>query len=117
MIHYYYSRICHLRIAQPIINDINLILSSIYDFKTGQAINVVSYISLKYQKELDRIAFIVSGRPVIKGNHIDLYMNYPTENLMADLEYLVDCLVVIGSVRYGVEKSIDDAIKRINESE
>lgn len=115
MFDFYYNRICHLRIAQPIINDITLLDNSISYYTRRSAISALSYITLKYQKELDKIAIYLSGRPIIKGQESVLYFDHTEEDLLNDLEYLIKCLIIIGAVRFGVEKSLVDAIAKINE--
>jgi len=113
MINYYYNRIKHLRYAQPIIKDIDLLNSLIIKFNRQRAIDVVSKLTLKYEPELQKIGIYLSGRPVIKGEKEALYNEYTEDNLMDDIDYLIMCISIIGAVRYGVEKSLEDAIENV----
>ena len=113
MLNFYYNRICHLRIAQPIIKDINLLNSLLNNFSRKKAITTISNIVLKYQTYLDSIAIHLSGRPVVTGETNSLYNDITNDSLINDINYLVDCLVIIGAVKYGVVKSIEDAIENI----
>ena len=113
MLKTFYKKFCHLRIAQPIISDINSIDKVLYDFHSKTAINLISRLTLKYENDLNKIAFYLSGRPVVKGEMNILYKEHTIENLEDDLYYLKDCLIVIGSVRFGVVKSIEDALMLI----
>lgn len=113
MLNFYYERICHLRIAQGLIKDINLLNSTLINYSRKKAISNISYIALKYQKELDKIAIYLSGRPVIIGQEEVLYHDHTEENLLADIEYLIECLIIIGAAKYGVVSSIEDAIENL----
>ena len=115
MLNFYYNRICHLRIAQPIIKDINTLEECLRNYSRKKSISTLSYITLKYQHELDQLAIYMSARPVIKGEENSLYSDHTTEDLMGDLEYLISCLIIIGAVKYGVEKNIVDALDKINQ--
>ena len=115
MLNFYYYRFCHLRIAQPIINDINMLHSALITHSRKKAIDTISYITLKYNVELDKIAFYMTGRPVIKGEQDELYQDYSQSILESDIEYLINCLIIIGAVRFGVEKSLEHALQKITE--
>ena len=113
MFDFYYNRICHLRIAQPIIKDILSMEEIIGNYNRQRAISALSFITLKYQRELDIIAVYMSGRPIIKGQQNVIYSNHTKDDLIDDLYYLIKCLIIIGAVRFGVEKSIPEAIAKI----
>ena len=114
MFNFYYNRICHLRIAQPLIKDISLLNNSMTHYSRKRAISTLSYITLKYQPDLDKIAIYVSGRPVIKGQEQSLYSDHTEDDLLNDLDYLIKCLIIIGAVRYGVERNLEEALEKVN---
>ena len=115
MLNFYYDRIKHLRIAQPIIKDINLLENTINNYTKNKAIQNITYITLKYRLELDKIAIFMSARPVVIGEETKLYQDYQKENLIEDIEYLIECLVIIGATKYGVVKSIEEALENLNQ--
>jgi hypothetical protein len=113
MITFYYKRFRHLRIAQPIVNDIEMLRNISINFRKSTAISAITSITTKYEEELQYIGFYLSGRPVVKGEIDDLYSEYEEDSFLYDIDYLIDCLCIIGAVRFGVEKSLDDAIENV----
>ena len=109
----YYNKIKHLRIAQGLVKDIDSLQYLLYAFNRKQAIHTVSHITLKYRSDLDKIGIYLSGRMITTGNQYELYHNYSDESLIDDINYLIDCLIVIGSVKYGGIKSLEEAINKI----
>lgn len=106
----YYNRIRHLRYAKGILDDINLIENAMANFNANRAIRIISHIATKYEQGIEKIGFLLTGRPIIRGLAEELYEDYNEENIYNDLMYLRDCLVIIGVVKYGGIKSIEEAI-------
>jgi len=113
MLEKYYSRMSHLRLALPLLTDISALENLIYNFVRPRVIQQLSYTSLKYEKELQQIGFYFSGRTIVKGETSILYSHKSDDDLLDDLYYLIDCLVVIGAVRFGMEDSIESALEKI----
>lgn len=113
MIEFYYNRIKHLRIAQPIIKDIDKLKNLMNNLNYNLAINVISSLTTKYEDDLQKIGIYLSGRPIIKGEKHILYSDYTSDDIIDDIEYLIMCLTIIGAVRYGVEKTIENAINKV----
>ena len=113
MINFYYNRIKHLRIAQPIIKDIDNLNLLLNKFNRRQAISLISYTTLKYEDDLQKIGVYLSGRPIIRGEEQTLYSEHTKEDLVDDINYLIMCLAIIGAVRYGVEKNLESAIEKV----
>ena len=113
MITHYYNRIKHLRIAQPLIKDINNLNALYSNYNRNLAISTISRITLKYESDLQQIGLYLSGRPVIHGDADNLYSDYSKENFLDDIDYLINCLCIIGAVKYGVEKSLENAINKV----
>ena len=113
MLNTFYRKFCHLRLAQNIVHDVNSINMALYNFHGRTAINLISTLALKYENELNKIAFYLSGRPVIKGEMSILYGEHSLDNIEEDLYYLKDCLIIIGAVRFGVVKDIEEALKLV----
>lgn len=115
MLDYYYNRISHLRFAKPILDDIEALKNVQLKFYRPAAINTISRISLKYEKDLQKIGFYLSGRPIIKGETRALYANKTDDDVMDDLTYLINCLIVIGAVKFNLEPSLEAALKKVQE--
>lgn len=111
----YYKRMVHLRIAQPLINDITTLDNLVTNFNRVALIYALSFVSLKYEKELQQIGFCYSGRAIIKGHECDIYSTKTNYDLIDDANYFIDCLILIGAVRFGMEKDIPSALNRLNQ--
>ena len=113
MINTYYNRLKHLRMAAPYVNDISLLQNAYSVIDKSYAIQLVSYISLKYEDDLQKIAFYVSARPITKGNMDELYVDYAQEDFYEDLDYLSKCVVVIALVRLRMVPSLESILEEI----
>ena len=113
MINTYYQRLKHLRMAQPYISDINLLKSSYSCPDKISAISLISYISVKYESDLQKIAFYVSARPVTRGNLNELYTDYTPEDYYDDIDYLTKCIVIIALVRFKMVPSLEYVLQQV----
>jgi len=113
MINTYYQRLKHLRMAQPYINDINLLRNAYTYSDKYSAISVVSFISVKYESELQKIAFYVSSRPITRGNIYELYNDYTMEDYFDDIDYLTKCIIIIAIVRLRIKPSLESALEEL----
>lgn len=105
----------HLRIAQPLINDIIALDNLITNYNRTAMKNQLSYTSLKYEKELQQIGFCYSGRAIIKGPQYEIYSTKSDYDLIDDANYFIDCLILIGAVRFGMEKDLPAALTRLDQ--
>lgn len=113
MLEKYYRRMSHLRLALPLLKDISALEYIMYNFNRRYAIDTLSRISLKYENELQKIGFYYSGITIVKGNQNAIYYYKTDEDLVADAEYFIDCLIIIGAVRYGMENSIETVLEKL----
>lgn len=113
MINTYYNRLKHLRIAQPYVNDISMLQRAYSIADKTSAISLVSYISVKYEDDLQKIAFYISARPVARGNLDELYIDYTPDDFYEDLDYLSKCIVVIALVRLKMVPSLESILEEI----
>jgi hypothetical protein len=93
--------------AQPYVSDINLLREAHYYTDKVKAIALVSHISVKYEAELQKIAFYVSARPVARGDINELYYDYSYEDFYDDINYLSKCIVIIALVRLRMVPSLE----------
>lgn len=115
MLEKYYNRMSHLRLATTLLNDIGALEQIVYNFNRNYAINTLSSIEDKYESELQQISFFYSGRPIIKGEINTLYSHKSNDDLIDDAYYLINCLIIIGAVRFGMEKSIELALQKLDD--
>jgi len=109
----HYETLRHLRMAKSYVDDIQKLNFVLNNFKRNQAIALLSKLTLKYEKGIDQIGFYLSGRPVIKGQIDNLYGDRSTDDLVADIEYLIDCIVIIGAVNFGLAPSIESILEEL----
>lgn len=113
MLEKYYRRMSHLRLALPLLNDISALEFIIYNFNRFKAIEVLSRIALKYEKELQSIGFYYSGVTITKGTIASIYSYKSDDDLISDANYFIDCLIIIGAVRFGMEDSIQSVLHKL----
>ena len=107
----YLQRIIHLRSAMPYVQDIEIIESALNEYDDEEAKQVVSYIALKYRKDIDTIGKMLTGVMVMSQAKAG---KKSEDDTVDDLLYLRDCVIVIGAVHTGVENTIHSAIVKIN---
>ncbi len=107
----YYNRILHLRSARHFLNDIELIHQTVLNFDVDTAEQVISYISIKYKKDINQLGRLMTGVMVFKPSELPPKTEADLEN---DLYYLRDCLVIFAAVHTGVENTLHSAVVKIN---
>lgn len=107
----YLQKIIHLRSANSYVQDILIINDVLNNFSYGQANATISYIALKYRKDLNTIGRMLTGVMVLDQKDVGLK---DEEDLYEDLLYLRDCVVVFGAVHTGIENTIHSAVVKIN---
>ena len=107
----YYRRIMHLRSAEHFLNDIFLINDTIINFEFNNAEQVISYIAIKYKKDLNQLGRLMTGVMVFKPHELPPKSEADLEH---DLYYLRDCLIIFAAVHTGVENTLHSAVVKIN---
>lgn len=107
----YYNRIMHLRSAEHFLNDIFLINDTIINFEFNNAEQVISYIAIKYKKDLNQLGRLMTGVMVFKPHELPPKSEADLEH---DLYYLRDCVIIFAAVHTGVENTLHDAVVKIN---
>lgn len=114
MIQQYYNRLKHLKIAQSYVKDITNLLNLLDNYHRREAVNLVSRLTLKYEHGINKIGLYSDARSVEKGNVEDLYKDYSDENLVDDIEYLIECIIIIAVVNLKIEPSIETVIEKLS---
>ena len=107
----YYNRIMHLRSAEHFLNDIFLINQTLMNFDYATAEEVISYIAIKYKKDLNQFGKMMTGVMVFKRNQLPEKTEVDVER---DLYYLRDCIIIFAAVHTGVENTLHSAVVKIN---
>ena len=106
----YYNKILHLRGAKNFLNDIILINDVLINYTEEYAYSAVNYLATKYQKDIDKLGRLMTGIMVFDR------ANYPEkdeDDLMFDLMYLRDAIIVFAAVHVGLEKTLHTAVVKI----
>ena len=104
----------HLRTMQTIVEEINTLDYFVYNFDEENAINLIDFCITKYGDYIKRIGSLYQNKVVIEDNpHI--YEEKDEIEINEDVEYIQECLVIIGAVESGIRPSIQAVIKEISE--
>ncbi len=107
----YLKQIVHLKSATKYVNDIVIIEESLVNFSYEDAEDTISYIAIKYRKDLNTIGRMLTGVMVLSPKEVG---EKTPEEVYDDLLYLRDCVIVFAAVHCGLEKTIKDVVIKIN---
>ena len=102
----------NLRSSQTIVNEIITLDYFVYNFDENEAISLIDYCVKKYNREIKRIASLKKDKVVV-DNSPTLYEEKDEEEINSDVEYIRDCLIIIGAVQSGIRPSIRDVMEEI----
>ena len=114
MILQYYKRFKHLRIAQSYVKDIEILLYLLDNYNHYEAINTVSHLTTKYEDGINKIGAYFNARTVVKGEINELYQDHTSSDMIDDIEYLINCIIIIAVVNLKIEPNIETVIKKLN---
>lgn len=106
----YLNKIKHLRIAKDYLQDLLIIEDTINDFDYDYATQVISYLSIKYRKDLNTIGRMLTGIMVLNQSELGPKTG---DDLVDDLLYLYDCIIILGAVHCGLEDTVKSATLKI----
>lgn len=103
----------HLRSMQTIVNEICALDYYVYNYNEQEAIVLIDFCITKYGEYIKRIGSLYKNMVVVENDH-QLYENKDEEEINSDVEYIRDCLIVIGAVQSEIRPSIQAVIDEIN---
>lgn len=103
----------HLRTMQTLVEEILTLDYYVYNYDEKEAISAIDYCITKYGDYIKRIGTLYKNKVVVEDDY-ELYDTKDTEEINSDLEYVRDCLVVIGAVQSEMRPSIQAVIDEIN---
>lgn len=95
----------HLRSASTIVEEILTLDYYVYNFDEEQSIRLIDYAVTKYNKEIKLIASMKRDKVVVEDNPT-LYEKKDEIEINSDVEYIRDCLIVIGAVQSGIRPDL-----------
>lgn len=107
----YYQTLSHLRPAQKYMKDIAVLNRCLENFSPASAIAVLKPLVYRYKAEINRIGLYQTGIHTVGDTR--RYAKKTEDDLMFDLMYLIRCILLIGAVHMGLEKTLEDALKHL----
>lgn len=114
----YFNALSRLKVAQEDVKLINLVASAIENYERYYSINILSNILVTYKFEIDKISKLIGNDEITveKKEPIERYNDeeISDEQVLHDLHYVHDCLILISAVNNGLAESLKDALQYIN---
>lgn len=111
---YIFDRFKHLRTMQTIVNEILALDYYVYNYVENEAIRLIDFCISKYGEYIKRIGSLYQDRVVVE-NDPTLYENKDTEEINSDVQFIRDCLIIIGAVQSGIRPSIEAVVREVKE--
>lgn len=107
-----FERFRHLRTMQEIVNEILSLDYYVYNYVEDDAIRLIDFCITKYGEYIKRIGSLYQDRVVVE-NDPQLYESKDEEEINGDVQFIRDCLIIIGAVQSGIRNSIEEVVKEI----
>ena len=109
-----FERFRHLRTMQVIVEEILTLDYYVYNYKEQTAIKLIDFCVNKYSREISRIGSLYQDKVVVE-NDPQLYERKDDEEINSDVEFIRDCLIIIGAVQSGIRPSIEAVVREMRE--
>lgn len=103
----------NLRGMEIIVEEVLTMDHYVYNFDKEEASLYIDYCVGKYEREISKIGSLYKNMVVV--DEPDLYEVKDEEEVNSDCEYIRDCLIIIGAVKSGIRKSIQEVVTEIKE--
>ena len=103
----------NLRVVQEIVEEILILDYYVYNFEEQEAISLIDYCLTKYNREIKLISGVKRDKVVIENDY-HLYDNKDEDEVNSDVEYIRDCLIMIGAVKSGIRNSLSEVVYEVN---
>ena len=103
----------NLRSMQEIVGEILTLDYYVYHFDADESIKLIDFCLTKYNKEIKLISGIKRDKVVVE-NDKHLYETKDEEEVNSDVEYIRDCLIIIGAVKSGIRSDFREVVLEIN---
>lgn len=99
----------NLRSVQEIVQEILTLDHYVYNIDIDESIHLIDYCLTKYNREIKLIAGIRRDKVVVENDH-HLYETKDEVEINEDVEYIRDCLIIIGAVKSGIRQNFRDVV-------
>lgn len=107
-----FDRFKHLRTMQGIVQEILALDYYVYNYIEDEAIRLIDFCITKYGEYIKRIGSLYQDRVVVE-NDPQLYEEKDEEEINSDVQFIRDCLIIIGAVQSGMRSSIEEVVREI----
>lgn len=107
-----FETISHLRTMQGIVQEILALDYYVYNYEESEAIKLIDYCISKYGEYIKRIGSLYEDRVVVE-NDPQLYERKDDVEINSDVQFIRDCLIIIGAVQSGIRNSIEEVVREI----
>lgn len=107
-----FERFSHLRTMQEIVQEILALDYYVYNYVEDEAIRLIDHCITKYGEYIKRIGSLYQDRVVVE-NDPQLYERKDEVEINSDVQFIRDCLIIIGSVQSGMRNSIEEVVREI----
>ena len=97
---------------QVIVDEILTLDHYVYNYVEDEAIRLIDYCVTKYGFQISRIGSLYQDKVVIEDDP-ELYEKKDSEEINGDVEFIRDCLIIIGAVESGIRPSIEAVVNEI----
>ena len=102
----------HLRTMQEIVKEIEIMDYYTYNYVEDEAIKCIDFCVGKYGEYIKRIGSLYRDKVVVE-NDPELYERKDEEEINGDVEFIRDCLIIIGAVQSGIRPSIEAVVSEM----
>ena len=107
-----FERFRYLRSMQEIVNEILTLDHYVYNYVEDEAIELIDFCVGKYSEYISRIGSLYEDKVVIEDDP-ELYEKKDSEEINGDVQFIRDCLIIIGAVKSGIRPNIETVVREI----
>ena len=103
----------NLRSMQKIVNEILALDYYVYNYDESSAITLIDHAIKSYNTEIKLICSLRKEGQVVVENDDTLYETKTNEEINSDVEYIRDCLIIIGAVKSGIRGTLREVVDEV----
>lgn len=107
-----FNRFKKLRSMQTIVEEINTLEYYVYNFNEEESIKAIDFCVTKYGEYIKRIGSLYQDKVVVE-NDPKLYESKDDVEINSDVDFIRDCLIIIGAVQSGMRPNIETVVNEI----
>lgn len=97
---------------QTIVGEIDTLGYYVYHYAEQESIKLIDFCVKKYGFYIKRIGSLYRDKVVVE-NDPELYETKDEVEINSDVDYIRDCLIIIGAVQSGMRPSIEEVVREM----